>query len=158
TLEQAKAAHDGLLAAESAAVAGLRGRREELEQELAQLEQEPEEDEEVAPAAQARGSSRPPRRPPAERPPEPPPRPVGSEARERFGDLVNQFRYFWQLDEDLMGQVNRIVADEDRPLGEALALLPWRTFEDPGRDGPEEHLTRLAEWAAALEEYRGKLE
>jgi hypothetical protein len=71
---------------------------------------------------------------------------------------VNQFQFYWQLGEDLVGQVNQVVADDSLPLGEALALLPWRAFEDPGPAGADAHCTRLAEWAKALAEYRGYLE
>jgi hypothetical protein len=73
--------------------------------------------------------------------------------------LVNRWAFTWNLKDDVLGQINRIADDTDRPLGEALVLLDWSLFE--GRVYPHEsdqaHLDRLTHWSEALAEYRDQL-
>jgi hypothetical protein len=92
---------------------------------------------------------------PAPAPPPPPPPPPD---RKAFRKQVNRFRSVWGLDAALLGRVNRIADGVDRPLGEALALLPWVAFEPGPGETADEHAARLRTWAAALAEYREFLE
>jgi hypothetical protein len=160
TVEQARAAYEGLLSAESALVAGLKRRRDDLEREGERRSREAEIEEDLGPVETAWDpQARPWRAPPV--PPEPPRAPArgtDGEARFQLGLLVNQFQYVWRLDEALVGRVNQLVADPNRPLGEALALLPWAVFEGPGHADGAEHLARLDEWGEALADCRGRLE
>lgn len=80
--------------------------------------------------------------------------------RHQLKKLVNRFRYSWQLDPAVLGQINRIADDIDRPLGEALVLLDWSVFADRSRtqESPEMHLARLSQWRGALVEYLSWLE
>jgi hypothetical protein len=72
--------------------------------------------------------------------------------------LVNRWQHAWGLAAALVGQVNRIADDADRPLGQALLLLPWGAYEArvPGETA-EAQRARLTEWRDALCEYHGRL-
>jgi hypothetical protein len=160
TVEAADRAYRELLAAETAAVTELRRRRDDLEREWLRRSARPDltEDESATwePAWKPPAwTGQPPR--PAAPPPEQRAASAG-QVRRRLGRLILQYQYVWQLESALLGQVNCIVADEDRPLGEALALLPWRAFAEPGRESPMAHRQRLADWRAALDSYRDQLE
>ncbi|GAA6617734.1 hypothetical protein [Scytonema sp. NUACC26] len=78
----------------------------------------------------------------------------GTEARDKLKKLVNRF-YRFKLDASVLGQINRIADDVDRPLGEALALLDWSIFENYARTsaGDPSKLDMLKEWAKELQEY-----
>jgi hypothetical protein len=55
-------------------------------------------------------------------------------------------------------RINQIVEDGERPLGEAIVLLPPKAF-DPLRGEPaDDYAARLAAWMEALEECRRRLE
>jgi hypothetical protein len=79
--------------------------------------------------------------------------------RRRLKQLVNRWAPAWDLATVVLAEINRVAEDDQRPLGEAIALLDWRIFEDPSLSGATEqaHLGRLAEWGAALTEYRDQL-
>jgi hypothetical protein len=81
------------------------------------------------------------------------------EARTELKMLVGRWGKAWKLTIDVQGQINRIADDLDRPLGEALALLEWTTFENRiGTTETEEaHLERLSNWGTALVEYHERL-
>lgn len=98
--------------------------------------------------------------------PEPPPpsrRNLTSERR-RFQNQASRFRYQWRLDDGTLARINRIADDNDRPLGEAIALLNWGAFENQLRtssvvyESEAEHAARLDGWKLALEEYVKVLE
>jgi hypothetical protein len=78
-------------------------------------------------------------------------------ARRSLRTTVNRFRYVWKLAPALLGRINAIADDADRPLGEALALLPWEAFLAAPSEPDAAHAARLGEWAEALEEYRDRL-
>jgi hypothetical protein len=160
TVEEARAAYEGLLTAESALVADLRRRRDELEREWERRSRPADPDDELGPVEPAWDPQARPWKA-TSAPPEPPRVEGGGpdpEARYRLGLLVNQFQYAWNLGDALVGRVNQVVADPDRPLGEALALLPWTAFEEPADDDEAGHLARLTGWGEALAEYRRRLD
>jgi hypothetical protein len=159
TVELADRAYQEELAEETRRLADLQARRDRLEGLWQRRSRPVEADADVAAWEPAWGQEAAPLQP-TSRPPPPAEKPTvsGSQARRSLARLLNRFRYDWQLEDAILGLVNRIVADEDRPLGEALVLLPWKAFEEAGRDTEPGHLERLAEWRAALVEYRGRLE
>ena len=66
-----------------------------------------------------------------------------------------------RLDPGVLGEINRIALDIERPLGEALIMLDWDTyFMEPlhRRETPEARLKRLNEWGGELIEYRNRLQ
>ena len=73
--------------------------------------------------------------------------------------LVMRWGYILRITGDTRAHINRIADDPSRPLGEAIALLDWNTFEN--RIGSEEtdeaHLARITSWGGALMEYRERL-
>jgi hypothetical protein len=81
------------------------------------------------------------------------------QARKELKKLIMRWGFIWKLTGDTRGHINRIADDPSRPLGEALALLDWTTFQN--RVGSEEtdeaHLARVTSWGAALTEYRERL-
>lgn len=81
-----------------------------------------------------------------------------TEARDKLKKLVNRF-YRFKLDASVLGQINRIADDVDRPLGEALALLDWSIFENYAHTsaGDTSKLYLLNEWGKELQEYRNYL-
>ena len=80
-------------------------------------------------------------------------------ARTDLKKLVGRWARLWKLTIETQGRINRIADDPARPLGEALALLEWTTFQN--RIGSSEddaaHLARIVSWGAALVEYRDRL-
>lgn len=52
-----------------------------------------------------------------------------AEARNKFKRFLSRY-YQCKLETSVLGQINCIADDVDRPLGEALALLDWSIFED----------------------------
>lgn len=80
-------------------------------------------------------------------------------ARVELQKLVMRWGHHWKLTSETRAQINRIADDPSRPLGEALALLDWSTFEN--RVGSEEtddaHFARITSWGTALTEYRERL-
>jgi hypothetical protein len=161
TVEQAVRAYEEQLAAATAAVAELRRRCDALEREWLQRST-PTTSDETDPLPPPLGTDAPTAGPRSAGTPKAPPREprsaVTSRARLHLGRLVMQYRYAWGLEAVLLGQVSRIVANEDRPLGEAVALLPWRVFAERGRDTEAAYAERLTDWQAALDEYRVRLE
>ncbi|MCP4589480.1 MAG: hypothetical protein GY842_01920 [bacterium] len=79
--------------------------------------------------------------------------------RRQLKKLVNRWAGPWGLEASVLGRINRIADDADRPLGEALVLLDWSVFEDGtrARESEEAHLKRLVEWGEALTEFRDHL-
>src|SRR5581483_4380275 len=65
--------------------------------------------------------------------------------RDQLIKFVNRWKYSWRLDSTVLGKINRIASDSDRPLGEALILLDWSVFADRTRtqESLEMHLLRL---------------
>jgi hypothetical protein len=146
---QARAAQDELLA-------DLAARKLRLEQRLAPLQTRGQ------PQAQA-----PVVRPPAGWSPpvpvapraEPPPhRPALAQDRAALSRLANRFQHALAVDAAVLARINQIVEDGDRPLGEAVALLPDQGFAPLLRESPEDHADRLAAWAEALRECQRRLE
>lgn len=80
-------------------------------------------------------------------------------ARTDLKKLVGRWGKFWKLTGETQGRINRIADDPARPLGEALVLLDWKTFENPigSNEKPEAHLARVVSWGAALVEYRERV-
>lgn len=74
--------------------------------------------------------------------------------------LVGKYGRLWKLSTEIRGSINRIAEDPGRPLGEALSLLEWSTFENQikHRETEADHLKRLDEWGQALVEYRDWLD
>ena len=64
------------------------------------------------------------------------------------------------MEPGVQAQINQIADSPDRPLGEALSLLPWTVFENPAHRGEssEDHLARLTQWGEALREYSERLQ
>jgi hypothetical protein len=161
TVDQARAAFEELLADESRALQECQRRRGELELALRrwavedELPAEGEEGPAVVPEPTPRRSAEP--RPVRTGPPAAPP--PARPSRQRLKRLVNRWAFAWHLDGPLLGEVNRIVDDAARSLGEALALLEWAVYERPTspQEGEAGHRARLLEWAAALREYREQL-
>jgi hypothetical protein len=155
TVEQADRAYQELVAEATKQRDDLRRRRDELERAWRRHTAPEEPDAELASWEPAWGAELWRWQPSPQPAPPPEPQPVaGSQARRRLGRLVMRFRDAWRLEAVVLGLVNQIVAEEHRPLGEALALLPWTAFAEPGGDGPADHRARLAEWRQALVEYR----
>jgi hypothetical protein len=79
--------------------------------------------------------------------------------RKQLTKLVGRWGPSWKLSRDIQGQINRIADDPAKPLGEALVMLEWATFEHRyGRsETDEDHLGRIIAWGAALVEYRERL-
>ncbi|HYT92730.1 MAG TPA: hypothetical protein VEL76_28695 [Gemmataceae bacterium] len=159
TVEQAQAAYEAVLTVELARVTELQRRLEELRLRWGRLTARVE-GAEAEPLPWSTGTGQlwsrraaPPRQVPTESD-----SPARAEARERLALLVNRFQFVWRLGAEVLGRVNEIVADEGRPLGEALALLPWEAFADGRREATAQQLTRLTEWEQALAEYRGRIE
>lgn len=69
--------------------------------------------------------------------------------------LINRWAPAWRLAPAIQSQINRIADDVDRPVGEALALLEWRVFEDRAlmRENEATHLARLVHWSNCIDEY-----
>jgi hypothetical protein len=158
SVAQARAACEALLAGESAARDELRRRKEEL-QDAVRRATDPRREEGPAPW-EFNAAAHTPWQPPPRRvaPPRPPRPPIGQWVRDQLRVLVNAHQFAWKLDPGLLGRINRIADSTDRPLGEALALLPWEAFAAPGFGGESAHRTRLAEWREALEQYLAALE
>jgi hypothetical protein len=80
-----------------------------------------------------------------------------TQARKRFQRLVNRFHHFLRVSDANRAQINQIVEDPQRPLGEALVLLEWDTFENRigplGAESDEKYLERLDDWGESLREY-----
>jgi hypothetical protein len=155
TVEQAQAAFESLLSAESAALAALVRRRAALRSQLLRPTIDTTSHEElIPPPPMPVGGSRsggrvlfnPP--PPAAKPP--------AEAKQRFRRLVNRWSSVWGLDDGLLARINAIVDNAEHLTGEALALLPWTVFARPTspREGAATYLARLRDWGDALGEYR----
>jgi hypothetical protein len=87
--------------------------------------------------------------------PEPPRFRPPSSDRRSIKRLVSRYQFHWQLDQSVVAQINTIVDNSERPLGEALSLLDWRVFEQaaPG-ESPADHERRITAWGGALDEYR----
>jgi hypothetical protein len=82
------------------------------------------------------------------------------QARKRLLDLANRYRHQWHLPGAVLGEVNLILDNPARPLGEALALLAWEVYENrtsAREKTDEDHLVRLREWGEALREYQARL-
>lgn len=83
-------------------------------------------------------------------------------ARERFQRLVNRFSYFLGVNDTVRAQINQIVGNPERPLGEALLLLDWDAFRNridpPGSESDERYCERLKDWRESLREYIEKAE
>lgn len=73
--------------------------------------------------------------------------------------LVMRWGYILKITGDTRAHINRIADDPSRPLGEAIALLDWNTFENRiGSDETDEaHLARITSWGSAITEYRERL-
>lgn len=80
-------------------------------------------------------------------------------ARTDLKKLVGRWGRLWKLTGEIQGRINRIADDPARPLGEALALLDWTTFENRigTTEDDEAHLARIVSWGEALVEYRHRL-
>lgn len=159
TVEQARTVFEQLVVAETNALDGLLRRREALEVELRRRAQVAEPVAPFDPPAPIRPAVHAALRPAVPvRPPRPQETPPGK-ARRQLKILVNRFAYAWRLDDALRGRINGIVDDRERPLGEALALLPWSVFAEPtsSQEVRTAHQERLLAWASALGEYQTRL-
>jgi hypothetical protein len=158
TVEQARAAYESVVADETRVLDALRRRKESLEREWGRRIRAPAEpgpEPWLVPWQPTGVPSPSPRPAPLPRPPRPD---AGQRLRRRLTLLINQHRYVWPLTPAVLGQVNQIAEDNDRPLGEALALLPWEAFAGQAGESEEAYLERLAEWGKALAAYRHRLE
>jgi cell division protein FtsB len=74
--------------------------------------------------------------------------------------FVHRFAYDLGLSDGLIKAINRIADSPEHSLGEALAMLEWRVFEQPAHsnEGPQRHLERLRSWATALDDYDLRLQ
>lgn len=82
-----------------------------------------------------------------------------AEARNKFKRFLSR-HYQYKLETSVLGQINCIADDVDRPLGEALALLDWSIFEDYAdrTDASDASgLEQLNELGKELQEYRKQL-
>ena len=82
-----------------------------------------------------------------------------AEARNKFKRFLSR-NYQYKLEPGVLGQINCIADDVDRPLGEALALLDWSIFEDyAARTDANDTsgLEQLNELGKELQEYRKQL-
>ncbi len=108
--------------------------------------------------------------PPVSQPTSPPPRGIKTvklarrrdktlAARRHLKIFVTRWRHVLRLGDEIVGRINSIADDLERPWGEALMLLEWRVFEDdtPFGGDSERHLVRLEEWRAAFADYRRRL-
>lgn len=159
TVPEAEQAFRSLLAEELQRTGELRNRLEELRQEEGRRTARAfHEEEELSPLGPDLGTAtiQSERRP---RKLVPAPRAVPlSPVRRRVGRQVRQFHFVWGVDDNLLSVVNQVVADENRPLGEALAMLPWDAFAAQTGESEAVRAKRLEEWYAILVEYRGWLE
>jgi hypothetical protein len=81
------------------------------------------------------------------------------ELRIRVKKLVGRWHNLLGLDVAVVKRINCVADDLEKPIGEALVLLGWETFEKrlPGEESAEEHLQRLCEWSQALMDYHREL-
>ncbi|MEH2093405.1 hypothetical protein [Nostoc sp.] len=82
-----------------------------------------------------------------------------AKARNKFKRFLSR-NYQYKLETSVLGQINCIADDVDRPLGEALALLDWSIFEDYANrtDASDTSgLEQLNELGNELQEYRKQL-
>jgi hypothetical protein len=82
-----------------------------------------------------------------------------AEARNKFKRFLSR-HYQYKLETSVLGQINCIADDVDRPLGEALALLDWSIFEDYAdrTDASDASgLEQLNELGKELQQYRKQL-
>jgi hypothetical protein len=166
TVERATAEYSKLLAGELRALAELQRRKQQLDayRDQFRLLDDADDDDLPFPTAGPPVAQHPARRGLVLRE-----RPTGHERarpdqaglaqRRRLKQLVNRWAPSWGMDRDVLAEINRITEDSDRLLGEAIALLDWRVFEDPGltRGAQDAHLSRLGVWAERLAEYRDQL-
>jgi hypothetical protein len=87
-----------------------------------------------------------------------PRRPSLTQNRAQLSEWANRFQRFIGVEAGVLMRINQIVEDADRPLGEALALLPAGAFEPLRGEPAEEYAARLAAWTEALEECRRRLD
>ena len=151
TVEQARAEYEKLVATEESKLTNLEQQKRKLEDDLRSLTVRKQ------PLGRPRSVPKPTNLPPPkipsshEKSDEPTKKKPGTEAREKLKRLLNRY-YRFQLDASVLGQINRIAEDVERPLGEALALLDWSIFEDYASDAS--HLEQLNQWGDELQEYR----
>lgn len=138
----------------------LRRRKQSLEEERRKLQRVPDQDNFVIPQLARPARHMPPRHAAPVKKSESQ-RDTGSELdqaaeRDQLIKFVNRWRYSWRLDSTVLGKINRIASDSDRPLGEALILLDWSVFADRTRtqESPELHLSRLKKWRSSLVDYQ----
>lgn len=164
TIEAAQAEYASLLNDSTSVLSALERHKALLEEQLRAMEADGAMDDEGPPLAMAAGAVRQPSdwRPKSRNVPRRPAAPdheAAMECRRRLKKLVNRWAYAWRLTGEVVGELNQIADDADRPLGEALVLLDWRIYAE--RVGPHEsgdlHLERLREWQQALEEFRERL-
>ena len=72
--------------------------------------------------------------------------------------MINRYAHCWGLSVTTLSQINSLVDEPNRPLGEAVALLSWNVFEDSTYENDQDHLARLNTWGSALTEYRDQLQ
>jgi hypothetical protein len=163
SIPQAQAAYETALAAERDELAALQQRRDDLEDAQRRLEPSryvPP----VSPQPGPAGPRRPEWGPLREQVFVPAELPWGQSqpvvARIRLKKLINRWRFVWGLDPGVQAQINQIADSPDRPVGEALSLLPWSVFDNSAHPGEssEDHLQRLIQWGEALREYGDRLQ
>jgi hypothetical protein len=155
-VRQARAAQDALLA-------DLAALRQKAERRLADLKTRGRPASAPAPAPIAPPADWEPPTPiaaPAPRaaPAPQPRRPSLNQNRAQLSEWANRFQRFIAVEAGVLMRINQIVEDGDRPLGEAVVLLPDKAFEPLRNEPAEEYAARLAAWMEALEECRRRLD
>jgi len=158
TVETARADYESLIAIESSELDGLKKRKVELETKLRRQEMIKSSYGSGFKPWETEFRSRGPIPPPLPPPPPPPNEEAILATRRRFQKFFNRYAHSLHLSTAVLGKINRIAEDIDRPLGEALALLEWHVFQvHTRRESNDNYLVRLAEWGEALAEYHGWL-
>lgn len=167
SVEQALADHDSLIAVEQAQLDALKEQRSNLLREKQRLERQQRRQPSSFGSGSPFGSTLQRTRIGAREDDKSEPPPAAAQApadssalRQRLKKMVGQLRHLWQLDGEIVGRINRIADDASRPLGEALALLDWRLYENEIFPGEETaaHLKRLELWQPELAHYLRFLE
>jgi len=158
TVETARADYESLIAKESTELDGLKKRRAELETKLRRQEMTKSSYGSGFKPWETGSRSRGPIPPPLPPSPPPPDEEAILAIRRRFKKFFNRYAHSLHLSAGVLGTINRIAEDVDRPLGEALALLEWHVFQvRTRRESNENYWKRLAEWGEALTDYHGWL-
>ena len=153
TVPAAIRARDVALDADDRALKSARARRDALLTEIRRRSNPQPEASPIAVSVLRRGTQPAPAG--EHRPPPPLSRRRDDATRDRLRRLVNRWRYSWALSDATVAEFNGVIVAPERPLGEALMVLPLSAMETALATAGSD---QLAEWTAALKSYRRDVE